>query len=102
MSAGTARPLGHAWASPRRAQRAELYRLDPPRGDVEFVVVSSITDPHLEVLVFPARDDGSLVTLRELTGIKKTTDHAEVLRLLGYEIQEQADGPGRLITGEGR
>lgn len=89
---------------------AEAYRLDPPRSvtrwdyetdedvtrEYSLVVVSAVDHFYAhETLVFPSDRDGQISDWSEIYGIRDTTDHAEVLGAMGYEI---ADDP-RVIQG---
>lgn len=80
---------------------AEAYRLDPPREvtrwDFEtdedittehsLVVVSAVDNYYAhETLVFPSDENGQISDFTEIFGIRDTTDHAEVLGIMGYEI----------------
>ena len=82
---------------------AEAYRLDPPRSvprwDAEtdedvtrehsLVVVSAVDNFYAhETLVFPSDRHGQIADWTEIFGIRDTTDHAEVLGAMGYEIAE--------------
>lgn len=84
---------------------AEVYRLDPPRSvtrwdyktdedittEYSLVVVSAVDNffAH-ETLVFPSDENGQIADWTEIFGIRDTTDHDEVLGMMGYEI---ADDP---------
>lgn len=89
---------------------AEAYRLVPPfeskRWDYEtdeiepvyhrLVVVSAVDHSYAhETLVFPSDRHGQIADWSEIYGIRGTTDHAEVLGEMGYEI---ADDP-QVIQG---
>ena len=81
---------------------AASYRLDPPksvtRWDAEtdddvtreysLVVVSALDNYFAhETLVFPSDEYGDISDWTEIYGIRDTTDHEEVLRAMGYEIE---------------
>lgn len=91
---------------------AEAYRLDPPREvtrwDFEtdedittehsLVVVSAVDNYYAhETLVFPSDENGQISDFTEIFGIRDTTDHAEVLGIMGYEI---AHDPATIVQVE--
>jgi hypothetical protein len=77
---------------------ASLYRLDPPLGEQEYVIVSAVTLslsamlvylglPTIETYVFAADAEGTLQGWTELDGsMKGTLSHAEALGSEGYEV----------------
>lgn len=75
---------------------AHLYRVDPPLEGNEYVIVSAVTLPFLdlfpdmerdETYIFPATKDGGVADWGELDGsMKGTLDHAEALANAGYEV----------------
>ena len=80
---------------------AEAYRLDPPRSvdrwdaetdedittEYSLVVVSAVDNFYAhETLVFPSDENGQIADWSEIYGIRGTTDHTEVLGMMGYEI----------------
>lgn len=83
------------------AGHAESYRLDPPHSvtrwdfetdegvtrDYSLIVVSAVDNAYAhETLVFPSDENGQIDDWSEIFGIRDTTDHAEVLGMMGYEI----------------
>lgn len=99
---GTATRLGAAPGAWRGD--AAHYRLDPPLGEHEHVIVSAVTltgrnaaldllmselrEPTCETYIFPATADGECVEMQELDGsMKGTLDHAVALAAAGYEVQ---------------
>ena len=85
---------------------AEAYRLDPPRKvtrwdaetdedvtrEYSLVVVSAVNHSYAhETLVFPSDENGQIADWSEIYGIRDTTDHAEVLGEMGYEIAYDPD-----------
>ena len=75
---------------------ARVYRLDPPMGEVEFVVVSAVMVETFfpagempETYIFPADETGEILNFGELSGSQKgTLQHATALQSAGYEIAE--------------
>lgn len=91
---------------------AESYRLDPPKSvtlrdpetdddvirEYSLVVVSAVDNLYAhETLVFPSDENGQISDWLEIYGIRYTTDHAKVLREMGYEI---AYDPSTIIQVE--
>ncbi|HEY6117458.1 MAG TPA: hypothetical protein VI172_16010 [Candidatus Dormibacteraeota bacterium] len=68
---------------------ARLYRLSPPHEASPHVIVSATEVPYLgpETYIFPATDEGSIVSWSEMEGsYRGGLDHAQALRNAGYEI----------------
>lgn len=67
---------------------ASLYRLDPPKGDVEHVFVSTARVVGAwETYAFRADANGDVLSWSELYGsMKRYASHEEVLREMGYEL----------------
>jgi len=80
---------------------AESYRLDPPRKvtRLDFETDEDVTTEHSlvvgsavnwefahETLVFPSDRHGQIADWTEIFGVRDTTDHVEVLGMMGYEI----------------
>jgi hypothetical protein len=76
---------------------AALYRVDPPlpvysiedeNETYEYVIVSAVNNGYAhETYIFPAREDGTLVSWGEMPGSQRdTTSHDEVLSDLGYDV----------------
>ena len=69
---------------------ASLYKLDPPMGDHEYVIVSAVnaygTEP--ETYIFPADEEGEATSMVELSGsYKGGLSHKQALENAGYEVQ---------------
>jgi len=71
---------------------ALLYKLSDPVkvSDIETntVIISAVTAPVFgeKVTMFPAKDDGTLMSFEAVAEKMGTLDHEEVLVDLGYEI----------------
>jgi hypothetical protein len=69
--------------------KAQLYRLSPPLGDIEYVVVSAVVAySGPETYIFPADESGEVTGWCELHGsFRGELDHAAALEGAGYEVQ---------------
>lgn len=68
-----------------------LYRLSPPFGGKEYVVVSAIYAPFTgpETYIFESDDSGEIVDYVDLEGsYQGGLCHTKALRNIGYEIHE--------------
>lgn len=86
---------------------ARLYRVEPPvryaheydadwnpvYADTAYVIVSAVTVEYSgpETYIFPANEEGKVVSWEELTGsYRGGLDHTEALRRAGYTVQEES------------
>lgn len=73
--------------------QAFLYKLEPPLGNHQFVVVSAVDAPfdtaRPETYIFPADEDGNVIDWGELEGsYQGGKDHQEALKGAGYEVEK--------------
>lgn len=70
---------------------AHLYHLSPGLEDgTEYVIVSAVKPAfvltHSETMIFPATQDGEIISFSELTMIREY-NHEACLNQLGYEVE---------------
>lgn len=68
-----------------------LYKIDPPLGGYEYVVVSAVIGffSGTETYIFPSNKDGDITSWGELYGsYKGGLSHEEALNNAGYEVIE--------------
>ena len=64
-----------------------LYRMEPPLDGHDLVLASGIrTRLAHECFLFASDESGEITDWTELSGVRETTDHAEAMADIGYEI----------------